>query len=261
MVTTASVLALCTSIIVAIGLPVMLLVCWHRKTNASYVDALVGALIYFVFAMVLEQLLHSAVLKTSIVKKPWAFVLYGSFAAGIFEETGRYVGFRFLLKKKRGKEDAIMYGIGHGGVESILLVGVSLVVSLLAVLLGNAGKTQNRMFLQAAQAIAQTPVSLLLASGFERAVALCLHISLSVLVFFSVKRQGRLWMFPLAIVFHAATNSLTFLYRYRILRVSAIGLEWLVALVTFLICLLVFNSSNSLLNFGSRLLSRSVSAT
>ena len=240
MVSTLRIAALFCSAIVAFGLPVALLVWWHGKTKAAYFDALVGALIFLVFAMVLEQILHSFVLKTSIVSKPWAFILYGSFAAGVFEETGRYIGFRFFMKKKQAKEDAIMYGIGHGGMESILIAGVSLVVSIIAVLAANAGHTDNQTFAQTARVVAQSPISTLFASGVERAVAICLHIALSVLVFLSIKRAGLWWMYPLAILFHAGVDSIAMLYRYHILKVGVMGLEGIVALATFLVCLFAF---------------------
>jgi len=237
MIRPESIIALCLSAIVSIGLPVLLLLVWHKKANGAWIDAVVGALIFLVFAMGLEQLLHSVVLKSSIVKKPWAFILYASFAAGIFEETGRFVGFRFLLKKHTRKQDAIMYGIGHGGIESILIAGLPLSITLIASFLVNSGKTVNDTLYKSVQAISTQSAGLLLMGGEERIAAICLHIALSVLVFLSVRKKGTLWMYPLAILFHAAVDSLAAMYRFGVLKIGVLGLEGLIALSTLLICL------------------------
>ena len=49
--------------------------------------------------------------------------LYGGLMAGVFEETGRYVSFKWFLKKETRIQDGLSYGIGHGGIEAMLIVG------------------------------------------------------------------------------------------------------------------------------------------
>ena len=62
--------------------------------------------------MLLEQLMHSLVLlKMGPVSKAlsenlWLYALYGGLAAGLFEETGRYLTMRFLMKGKWTRENA-----------------------------------------------------------------------------------------------------------------------------------------------------------
>ena len=52
-------------------------------------------------------------------------ILIGGLSAGIFEESARYLGARFILKNKRTYKDAISFGLGHGLCEVILLNGVA----------------------------------------------------------------------------------------------------------------------------------------
>src|SRR5699024_12503314 len=78
---------------------------------------------------VLEAILHQAVFfvdifTTNWLQNPLVYAIYASLAAGVFEEIGRFIGFRFLLKKFRSWKDGIAYGIGHGGIESMLVVGM-----------------------------------------------------------------------------------------------------------------------------------------
>lgn len=41
--------------------------------------------------------------------------------AGIFEETARYILFKFILKNTRSWKEGTVVGLGHGGVEALLL--------------------------------------------------------------------------------------------------------------------------------------------
>lgn len=58
------------------------------------------------FAMVLEQIVHSIVLGSPagivIRNHLWLYALYGSLMAGLFEETGRFLAMRYVLKKEHG---------------------------------------------------------------------------------------------------------------------------------------------------------------
>jgi uncharacterized membrane protein YhfC len=51
------------SALIAIGLPVGLFLVWRRRFKLKLVPALVGAGMFFVFVLILEQLLHVVVLQ------------------------------------------------------------------------------------------------------------------------------------------------------------------------------------------------------
>ena len=53
----------------------------------------------------------------------WINLLILSVTSGLFEETARYIVFRWLAKDARRWQDGVMFGAGHGGIEAILLVG------------------------------------------------------------------------------------------------------------------------------------------
>ena len=44
--------------------------------------------------------------------------------AALFEETGRYIAFRIFLKNHTERETAVSYGLGHGGIECIIVLGL-----------------------------------------------------------------------------------------------------------------------------------------
>lgn len=235
---TLTALCISVSILISCLLPVVLLIVWHRKTGARLMPALVGAVVFPVFALGLEQLCHMVVLKLPVMQtNAFLYVLYGCLAAGLFEETGRWVAFRFILRKRRERETAVTYGIGHGGIEAILVSGVSMIVSLVAVIiLAGSGEQalQNLLGPVTAPVLAatleNTAPPLFLVGGLERAVAVALHISLSVFVFKAVREKKPVFYF-LAVLLHAAVDAFAALYQVGVLK-SILLVELFVLLST-----------------------------
>src|SRR5699024_12323436 len=96
--------------IIAFGLPIFFLVFLVKKYPKSWKPMLVGDGIFFVFAQVLEAILHQVVFfvdifTTNWLQNPLVYAIYASLAAGVFEEIGRFIGFRFLLNKFRSWKD------------------------------------------------------------------------------------------------------------------------------------------------------------
>ena len=56
---------------------------------------------------------------------PVLLALVAGLFPGLFEETGRLVAFNTVLKKRKNRETSISYGIGHGGFEVILILGIT----------------------------------------------------------------------------------------------------------------------------------------
>ena len=99
-----TILAMVFSLLVSFVLPIVLLVVLKRRFQVSAMGALVGAGGFILFVLVLEQILHWAVLSfTPVGTIPWAYVLYGCLAAGVFEETGRLV---IDVYKRQGQKRA-----------------------------------------------------------------------------------------------------------------------------------------------------------
>lgn len=204
-----------TTIIVLIAVALMTLLVplgvmlFLRRRGGTWTAFLVGAGTFVLFAMILEPILHNLVLRSpagaAIQGNILLYGLYGGLAAGLFEETGRLLAFRFVLKNHPARITALSYGIGHGGIEALLLVGLTMVSNLILGLSHAAGTPLPEEAAAAAEAILTVPAALFLWGGLERLSAMALHMALSVLVFASV-RTGKRWLFPAAIGVHAAVN-------------------------------------------------------
>ena len=133
MVPTLSIDFMAISAIVRIGMPVALGIIWHKRTGAKASSLFIGAAAFVVFAIILENICHWLVLYGSgscaacMQSNLWAYGLYGALAAGVCEETGRLCAFKLFFKKKDDRCESVMYGIGHGGVESVLVSGLTMI--------------------------------------------------------------------------------------------------------------------------------------
>lgn len=185
----------------------------------------IGAGMFFLFAIILERLLHSVMLPL-VSGNVVIYCIYGASAAGIFEETARFLSFRFLMKNSRSAENAVSYGLGHGGFEAIYLAGItSISVLMMAAAISASGtEAMIQSFSDGNEAVAETLYSQLssyakltmsgaLVGIFERIVAMVLHVSLSVLVMESVMIKGRAWLYPAAIIIHALMDVPAVLYQ------------------------------------------------
>lgn len=88
-----------------------------------------------------------------------------------------------------------MYGVGHGGFEAVLILGIVSINNLVNVVLLNTGAftaalSENldvQQALEAVSPLATLPAWQFFLGGAERLMAMALHIALSLLVFKAVK--------------------------------------------------------------------------
>ena len=153
--------------------------------------------------------------------------LVASLTAGLFEETARYIGLRYLIKKQ-GYWEGITYGAGHGGIESILVVGIN-VLTIGFILLTNPGSLSEMQL----YSITSMPWYLPLIGAYERVISIAIHISLSVMVLETIRTKN-LKYYLIAVVIHTAIDYLStsastysILYAELVLTGFGIGLtQW-----------------------------------
>ena len=206
-------------------IPVALLLYFKIKKGADLLPFFVGCAVMLLFALVLESLVHQVVLMHSpvgdtILGNTWLYALYGGLMAGLFEETGRFLAFKTVLKKSLSKNvNALMYGAGHGGFEALMVGGATMVNNLIYSVMINTGQTETVLATVPAEAAGQlkatfellktTAAPTYLLGGVERIFAVALQIALSVLVFAAVKDKARGRLFPLAVFIHFFVDAVT----------------------------------------------------
>lgn len=228
----SSVPALAVTVLLMAAVPVGFFLYWRgkhkRRTKISYLIA--GAVGFIVSARVLELGAHYiCILADNPVSRfingnTWAFVLYGTVMAGVFEECGRYIVLRYIMKKNRTRENAVLYGIGHGGIEILAVLLPSMILYLVIAVLfsrGNVEEAMNQLKITEETAAGALP-SVLAAAAFdygmmaanvmERLFAMSLHIGLTVIVFYGVVNAKKGFL-PLAVLLHMAMDTFPALYQ------------------------------------------------
>ena len=163
----------------------------------------IGMLVFFILQLVIRLPIIQIVLPQtawflSMSRNPWLYGLFMGGTAAIAEEFGRYIAVRFLLKKNRRYADGIAYGLGHGGIEAMLLIGVNNIANLIVLLDGQS--------LLAPVIAAQLSYAAVFTAIFERVCAMALQIGLSMLVFYSVRSKK--WRYlGYALVIHTIVDA------------------------------------------------------
>lgn len=138
--------------------------------------------------------------------------VFAGLSAGFFEEAARYLAYRFWARDARSWGGGLMLGAGHGGIEAIL-VGVVATVNV-GFLFGFRHGYFTGIIPEEALPLVQEQVTALfsaplyqtLLGAVERLFALCVHLSLSLLVMQVFTRGGVFWLL-LAIGWHALLDA------------------------------------------------------
>ena len=132
------------SFIISIGVPVLIVI-WVMKKFKPGFWAVLSGIIVFVAVQVLFRIPAIQIFGLSEFGKMFAennallYIALLSLSAGLVEEFGRFFAFSVMLKKKHEFRHGIAYGIGHGGVEAIIVVGLSFVSNIVIAIFINTG--------------------------------------------------------------------------------------------------------------------------
>lgn len=245
MVSTTTIAAMIISLMMAVGTPILLLIIFKKKFHISIKVLLFGMLTFFVFAFVLEQIIHTIVFMSeptkSLLDNAWLYMLYGGLMAGIFEETGRFIMMKYALKKHREWKDGLSFGLGHGGIEAFLLVGINSVVMIVFALMINNGTFDALMIGAAEEAMApikeqltEGSAFLILFGGVERLGALAIHIGLSIFVLYGIMKGRNIYL-VYAILIHALVDFPVALYQKGMFSLYGVEIYLLLIAIGFVV--------------------------
>ena len=256
MVPVSSIVMMIVNALLGIAIPIFLAWWAVKKKHANLSTILIGVGVFVVFALVLESMVHQVVLKgphgAVILENTLYYALYGGLMAGLFEETGRFLAMKFLLKKEPTEtKPGVSYGLGHGGVEMIIIFGISMISTLTMAIMVNLGQTDTLLSTVPAEAKDQmtetfeqlktTGAGTYLLGLWERFSAITLQVALSILVWAAARKGGKwIWLFPTAILLHALVDGLAVLLSksaglvtveliVTTLAIAIAALAWLVA--------------------------------
>jgi uncharacterized membrane protein YhfC len=218
-ITTLAFIGMITTLIICFAAPILSFLLLRRRHARMAGPLVAGALAFYVSQMLIRIPLLQFGLpflqKQGIeINGGFLYLLALSLSAGLFEETARVGAFRLLIKERRTWASGVAFGIGHGGIEAILLVGMTYVNNLVFSTLYNQG-TLN-VFLEGkvppetvsaiVSALTGTSADQFFAAGLERLMTMAIHIALSLIVLEGILK-GHTWLFwLLAVLLHGGVN-------------------------------------------------------
>ena len=233
--------SLTITVILMIAISVCFFICWRRKhkeqTKISWLIA--GAAGFVISARMLEVGVHYFCIVADnpvsrfINGNTAAFVLYGITMAGIFEECGRLIILKYILKKDRTRENAVIYGIGHGGIEILTVFLPAMILYLAIAVMFSQGDTETALktlniteetaaaALPSVQAAAAFDYAMMAMNVMERLLAMLIQIGLTVIVYYGVVNAKKLCL-PAAILLHMLADTFPALYQRGILPLWAV---------------------------------------
>jgi uncharacterized membrane protein YhfC len=178
--------------------------------------------VVFVLSQVLHIPFNAFILPRLLpaLAEPWAFYMLGlavGLSSGVFEEGARYLMYRFWTRQARTWKQGVLLGVGHGGVEALIVGGLILwtAINLWAL----EGQDLNQILTPEQIPLARQQIASLEAlawyetlAGFaERLFVLPAHIFMSVLVL-QVFRRGQMRWLLFAVLWHTLLNAVSAVY-------------------------------------------------
>ena len=223
----ATILAMCVTFFVSVILPIVGLIVYGLKNRKQGIVKawFLGAAGFFVTQVIVRlPLLSTLSMSEGFVRFAenhyLLYVILLAFTAGLFELAGRYAVAKILSKELTFKK-AVAAGLGHGGIEAIVLIGMTYISNLLYVLMINTGAI-NVTIAQAeamgvdvtaiytlVDSLVNTPASIFLLAGYERILTMTAHTAMTVIVFYFVWKKQDLKGIGICLLMHTLLDGVT----------------------------------------------------
>src|SRR5690606_10682410 len=206
------------SITLMIALPVALAIALRRRFRAPWWLFLAGAAA-FVASQAWHLPLNNWLADVGVLpqvgvpagRELLRVALILGFSAGFSETLARVIAFALLFRAGKAQrwEGGVMVGLGHGGIEA-MIVGAVLTASTLSSLAALRGVDLSTLNLSPEQMAAITqqmalyegPAWQAFMGLIERAIAIGLHVSLSMLVWYAFHQRQPLYVLA-ALLYHS----------------------------------------------------------
>ena len=220
MVGVSTIIAVCVTLFISLVLPIVVYIMYGVKNKGKGVWTawLLGAAGFFVFQMIIRvPILNLLSLNAGFVAfLQEHYILYCfilALTAALFEVTGRYIVARIMSKGLTFKR-SMAAGMGHGGIEAILLIGMTYINNLVYISMINTGSfdtvvTQTAELgadtaglVAVKEALMNTGAIAFYLAGYERILTMISHTALSLIVCYFVWKKKDLLGIGICVAVH-----------------------------------------------------------
>lgn len=224
MVSLGTIISMLVTLCVSVALPVGVLI-WYgvrNKGKGVWTAWLLGAAGFFVMQVIIRMPILN-ILSLSEGFRQFAennYVIYClllAFTAGLFEVVARYAVAK-IMSKNLTFERSIAAGLGHGGIESIFIIGTTYINNIIYVILINTGAFDTLVANAAAKgadisalegvkdALINTGGGMFLLAGYERILTMIAHVAMTLLVCYFVSRKKSVIGVLICLALHTAMD-------------------------------------------------------
>ena len=218
MVSNGALAGMAVSAVISAALPIGAWLAARRSVTVSVRNIVAGAVLFVLFARGVEWGIFVCAPRVAPPLNPWllahmpALALYGAVVSGVVEETGRFLGLRYLAGPRTDPGTPIAYAIGHGGAEAVIVGLIGVLGALLVSLLINTGQLDatlggylSKTTLLQMRGLEQATAPMMMLGGVERACSFIFQVALTLVVWRAVRTRAP-WLFVAAVLAHVALN-------------------------------------------------------
>ncbi len=245
-VSTSSLLFMLLTAVLGIALPLITAIIWCKKKHEPFTTVLIGAATFLLFAIVIEKPLQALVISLDspvsqfVNARPVLWGIIVGLFPGVFEETGRFVAFKTVLRKRKQRETGLSHGIGHGGFEALFILGITYIEYFVFAIMLNQGSFVELMVEPIKDTLTPDVVNQITGiveqittfsaatmgvALVDRLIAVLYHIGASIMVFYAVKDKKKWWLYPLSILIHTVIDGLLGLQLAGVFELSDVANE------------------------------------
>lgn len=239
--------------LICVAVPFIILAFCKTKFGGKISTFFVGACIYLAISILvvggINALLFNGFGLSQVLTKdnhPVYFALYGVILAGILEELGKYLVLKHLCGKRPGKENALLYGLGHGALETItygssLFMG-NVIIALMVNSLGldeylgklNLSETEMANHKELIYQLMDIPAVENVICGSIMLITLLLQTALTILVYTAIHEEGKKNLLFVAMGLHVVGYLPNYLSQVGVIQNDILVLS-LTAAITILV--------------------------
>lgn len=207
MVSTTTMIAIIITFCISTVLPVSVWVIYGCKNKGKKIWTawLLGAAGFFVMQMMIRTPILSLISKGQgfadfVSKKYVWYCIIAAFTAALSEVIARYAVAKFMSRNLTF-ERSLAAGLGHGGIEAIVIIGMAYLNNLIYAGMINGGTFDTVVEQTAALGVDTTALvnikdslinassAIFLLAGYERILTMILHVALSLVVCYFVSHK------------------------------------------------------------------------
>ncbi|MFA9464430.1 MAG: YhfC family intramembrane metalloprotease [Velocimicrobium sp.] len=209
-------LCLLINVIISFGIPIAGVFIIRKKAGRIAKPFIIGMAAF----LISQPLTRIPLLSIILPSQEWYIILqchtylYGIFlglTAGIFEEFARLIFMKLVLKGRTRMADGLSFGLGHGGIEAMLFLGINSIAAMIMYPTGLAD-------------LSGTGSLMILVGGLERIFAITFHVGASLIILYGIREQKAVRYTLLAVFLHGLLDSMIVILPAAI-GLGTVGLE------------------------------------